>query len=404
MKKIIPLFLIIIMITPIFAMPMEVKAQTLREAYAELAKLQTNATNTANKKKLTEAEMATTRNEISVIYVEIKNIQTETMNLEDEIIQLNKDIATKNKEIKELSKYIQVSSGESAYLEYAFGSETLTEFIYRMAVVEQLNDYNSNLIIGMKADIKANEQKTIELAAKQKELDSKEDQYVSKLALLGETKQQLEEAYSDISVDIAEAKALLSYYEQVGCKMDDDLNSCASKLPYNVNPKRPLIKGRITSDFGPRNLFGSSYHYGIDIGTATGTPLYPVANGIVTSISGANNKATCGGLNITIIYNIKGSYYTSVYMHLSSINGVRLGQVVSVDQVVAYSGNSGYCTTGPHLHFAMTHKARYVSGGLYGIPTSQVYSSYDAYKANAFNQRAMFGFGMVGTSFYTRNI
>ena len=402
MKKAIIVICLVIASAIITAIPFKIEAKTLRQAYADLATLQANATNTANKKQLTEAEMATTRNEIAVTYKEIKDTEAEIVQLQSEISVLNTNISKKNEEIKELAKYLQVSTNESAYLEYAFGSETLTEFVYRLAVVQQLNDYNSNLIIGMKADVKSNEEKTIQLAGKQKELDKKSNDYANKLSLLGEAKQSLEEAYSDITADIAEAKTLLSYYEKVGCKMDDELDVCAGKLAYNATYKRPVNSARISSAFGPRNLYGQ-YHYGMDLAIVSGTAVYPIANGIVTSVTGANDKSTCGGLTLTIIYNLQRQYDTSVYMHLSS-TPLRVGQVVSVNQVAAYSGNSGSCTTGAHLHFSMTYKARYVSGGLYGIPSAQVYSSYDAYKQNSFNQQYMFKFGGEGSSFYSRDV
>jgi murein DD-endopeptidase MepM/ murein hydrolase activator NlpD len=240
----------------------------------------------------------------------------------------------------------------------------------------------------MKTVIKESEAKTIELSSKQQQLDSKKGEYLQKLKSLGEVKEELEDTYTDIKQDIAESKLLLAYYEKVGCKMDDDLDTCAGTLPYNASYKLPVsVIAKISSDFGPRYVSGcrscSTFHYGADIAVGYGTVLYPIANGIVTSISGANDKSTAAGLSLTIIYNIKGNYYTSTYAHLSEVL-TSVGKVVSVNSVVAKSGNSGSSTTGAHLHFGFTKKARYVSSGLYGIPSSEVYTSYTAYKNNSF--------------------
>lgn len=403
MKKIIIFVALLIILIPIL-FPEQVKAGTLREAYANLAKLQQDATNTANKKQLTEQEIRDTNAEVTKIYSEIESITLEVSDLEKEIAELENNIDKKDKEIKDLSKYLQVSNGESAYLQYAFGSETLSEFVYRIAVIQELSDYNSKLIETMKIAVEESEQKALELETQKKQLDYKQREYNSKLVSLGRVKEELDDTYTSIEADIAESKILLNYYEKVGCKMDDDLDVCAGALPYNASVKRPVSSGAVTSNFGWRTApcYGcSSYHRGIDIGIAYGTALYPIANGIVTSIN--TNVNTPAGMTLTIIYNIKGKYYTTTYAHLSRVV-TSVGKVVDVNSVVAYSGNSGTSTTGAHLHFEMTTKARYVSSGLYGIPSSEVYTSYDSFKKYVFDQASMFGFGRAVSYFYGRNV
>ena len=196
--------------------PVQYSAKTLRQAYQELDDLETSAAQTKKEQQLTEQQMIDTRNEISSIYNEMKETEAEKRSLEQEIKELNEDINQKNEEIKELSKYLQVSTGESAYLEYAFGSESLTEFVYRMAVIDELNKYNSQLIEELKNNIAQNEIKTKELEAKTQELEAKQRSYSSKLISLDATKAELEDSFSDITDDIADTKALLRLYEASG--------------------------------------------------------------------------------------------------------------------------------------------------------------------------------------------
>ena len=112
---------------------------------------------------------------------------------------------------------------------------------------------------------------------------------------------------------------------------------------------RPVASGRITSDYGPRNLFGHSYHYGIDFGVPTGTPLKSLGPGRVVSTSYDYG----GGKGIVIKYD---NGYTSIYYHCRDAS-VSPGQRVTAGQTVGHSNNTGAWTTGPHLHFAMKNSA-----------------------------------------------
>ena len=97
--------------------------------------------------------------------------------------------------------------------------------------------------------------------------------------------------------------------------------------------------GPVTSEFGPR---WGRMHEGIDIGTASGTPIYAAASGVV-SFAG-----TMGGYgNLTLIDHGRG--IVSASAHQSRI-GVAVGQRVAAGQVIGAVGATGN-VTGPHLHF-----------------------------------------------------
>ena len=112
----------------------------------------------------------------------------------------------------------------------------------------------------------------------------------------------------------------------------------------------PLKNIRITQKFGENPAAyaddGLKGHNGVDFGCPFGTELLAAANGVVVEV-GDQGKAgygkffrikTVGGLQLT-------------YGHCSNVL-VKNGQVVTVGQVVALSGNTGR-STGPHLHFGV---------------------------------------------------
>ena len=150
MKKI-PIILLTISLLFVFMyIPVEnnvnAKAKTLRQMKAELAKYEKDYQNSLNQKKLTEQEIANINNRVTTINVTITNIGDEVVKLNEEIKALNKSINDKDAQIKQIANFVQLTNGESMYLKYAFGAEDFTSFIYRIAVSEQLSNYNQKLI------------------------------------------------------------------------------------------------------------------------------------------------------------------------------------------------------------------------------------------------------------------
>ena len=81
----------------------------------------------------------------------------------------------------------------------------------------------------------------------------------------------------------------------------------------------------------------------------TGETIYPVANGVISSIY----TDPAGALIVTVLHNINGTRYTSQYVHLSSYaNGIYVGKPVTVNDPLGQMGTTGY-STGVHLHIAL---------------------------------------------------
>lgn len=80
----------------------------------------------------------------------------------------------------------------------------------------------------------------------------------------------------------------------------------------------------------------------VDIPIPIGSPVYAVAAGTVWDLS-----EKCGGLLIGVQHS---PGLTTVSAHLSRAV-VKQGQQVAAGQLIGYSGTSGSCSQGPHLHF-----------------------------------------------------
>lgn len=112
--------------------------------------------------------------------------------------------------------------------------------------------------------------------------------------------------------------------------------------------RTPVDGARITSKFGPRFhpvLHYTRLHGGTDFAAPVGTPIYAARDGTVQSAS----PSGCAG-NMVILAHDQG--WATRYFHLSKYaDGLAAGQPVTQGQTIGYVGNTGTCTTGPHLHY-----------------------------------------------------
>ena len=140
MKRVIRFNLIILFCFVFFIIGSEAHAKTLKQMKNELAAMKEKYNNNQSSKKMTESQIADVKSDISSINSQIDSINQEISNLNNDIEKRNQDIAKMKEEINSIMHYYQVSSSESFYLEYVFNASDFTDFIYRMAISEQLSE------------------------------------------------------------------------------------------------------------------------------------------------------------------------------------------------------------------------------------------------------------------------
>ncbi len=137
----------------------------------------------------------------------------------------------------------------------------------------------------------------------------------------------------------------ISLEEIVEKTVGSSINSQEAPSDTSIEPKLPPVGGTITSAVGMRidPIDGKwRHHNGIDIAVPEGTPVTPVAAGVVV-FSGQRP-----GYGNTILIEHDNGMIT-LYGHNSRLVA-DAGQRVDRNTVIALSGNTGR-STGPHLHF-----------------------------------------------------
>lgn len=109
--------------------------------------------------------------------------------------------------------------------------------------------------------------------------------------------------------------------------------------------RKPINSYSITSRFGPRSMFGNTFHAGIDLAGPANSSIFAANAGKIVK-KGFNSLSGRSGLGIAIQH--LNNVFT-YYGHLSSAL-VKLGQQVVGGQKIGVQGATGN-VTGPHLHF-----------------------------------------------------
>ena len=354
-------FLLIVLITFII-LPINVSAQTLGQLKAEYDSLEKQYSEKNGEIQYTEEQISAAQSRIESIYGEIDEAEQEIQGITNEIAKLNEQINEKDKQIKELMKFMQVTKGESTYLEYIFKAKSITDFIYRISVTQQLSKYNNNLINEMHSMIEKNNKNIEELHQKQADLKDLQVELGEKLVVLRSQRETLHDESMSIEEEIEAAKSMIDTYSNLGCDDDEDIYTCANKynqLPPGTKFYRPVKVAMVTDEYGWRicPFHGPEIHSGIDLSGYDYT-IYAISDGKV-AYTGYNGSM---GNYIVIDHNINGENYSSVYMHLDW-GGIYVseGQIVNKDTVIARMGTTG-SSTGTHLHLSL-YVGLYLRGG-----------------------------------------
>lgn len=242
-------------------------------------------------------------------------------------------------------------AGQTSYLEVLLSAGSFSDYLTRIDLVEQIMEYDNSLIDKMKAAIKSVNE-TIEQVEKTRE-DQQEaqDELDAQMADL-DAKEA--EQYAIVEQLTADEKRYKKEMEAAEEALNESLKELDKIIAESANGEGPSflswpVPGQtlITDYWGwradPFGGGGSVWHNGIDVGCDTGTPIYAPASGTVIECYWSDAIG-----NVLIIDH--GGGLSTRYYHLSDF-AVSVGDVVERGQLVAYVGNTGYYTTGPHLHF-----------------------------------------------------
>jgi len=149
---------------------------------------------------------------------------------------------------------------------------------------------------------------------------------------------------SDLLIDVDQLARMVNLERLSYEKLYETVKSNRSRIEATPSI-RPVKTGYMTDGFGyRRDPFTRKirFHYGLDISTHRGTPVYVTADGVVKY---AKRR---GGFGLVVA--IEHEYgYETIYAHLSQMD-VEAGQKVTRGDKIGEVGNTGR-STASHLHY-----------------------------------------------------
>ena len=324
----------------------------IEEANTQLEYVQDELSNTMLKVQETEDKILKYQKEVDELGEKMETLQK---SIDESTAKL--EIASQNYEEKSdlLAKRLvaMYEAGDTQYLDVLLKSKSITEFISRYYIIQEVAEYDSILINEVeqeKNNIETTKQKLENEQAEIKIIKAKNEQttivlsnmktlqksYISKLS---ENEKKLQKQITEYKNDQAEIERQILLATNV---IDPDIQYTGGEMLWPV-----AISGTVvTSDYGTREhpIQGVvKEHTGIDIGnTPTGSPVVAAADGVVTYAGWLGGYGNCVMIN-------HGEGVVTLYGHgnkiLTSVNKkVKQGETI---MEVGSTGNS----TGPHLHF-----------------------------------------------------
>lgn len=293
------------------------------------------------------------QNKYNELQSQIASLEAEISSTQNDLTKTEQEYARKENLLKKRVVALY-EGGETTYLDVLLSSKNLFDFLSNYYMLEQIIEFDSNLLNEL------DEQKQNIEVKKAEQEKKKTDLRVAKakqgqMQILMENQKTLQVSYASKLSE--EEKNLYEQIEQYKKEQEDLENQIQAAINWSgalaIQYKGGVmlwpiaVDGTyITSPYGNRlhPIQGVyRYHDGIDIGNAGyGAPVIAAADGIVTYAGVMSGYGNCVMIN-------HGDGIVTLYGHGQEIY-TELGATVKQGDVIMAVGSTGN-STGPHLHF-----------------------------------------------------
>lgn len=313
--------------------------------------------NLENQLLVLEEEMITTQNLIAAYEAEAEVMKTRRVNLQ---MQTEKNYQN----FKETLRY-NYMYGQYTDFELLFSGDSLFDFLSDDEYSHRIFNYDNKLLEDLDSGNK-------ELTELKKELDGMIAEEENCRTEIEGMQTELDSTKTEIDNVITEIESELKKNSDLQDKADKDILAMDQKVKAIIKAMEAESRGtyvggsmlfpiplsaysRCSSYYGYRThpVTGKkmSFHTGIDLPAAKGTPIYAANSGTVILAEYSGGYGNCVMIN-------HGGGIVTLYGHASKLN-CKKGDKVTRGDVVAYVGTTG-SSTGNHLHFEVRVNGNHV--------------------------------------------
>ena len=356
----------------------------LEEIQSQYQENENEMVDMVNQKNLIDQEISLLHAQISNINDQIASFSLLIADKQDELDDAESRLEELNEKNKERIQAME-EEGSLSYWTVLFKANSFSDLLDRLNMIQEIAASDKRRLeemaevaqevaeaqAALETEKDALESTKDELDATQLELEDKRaqaDELLLQLIAKGEEyelmMEESEAAQEELMAEIAakekeykeaQYQEWLATYVPPTTRPSDDVTP-SDAPPSSAGWVCPVPSYRLTSSFGMRVhpvLGYARMHNGVDMACASGTPIYASRSGKVTT---ASYQAGGAGNYVSINH---GDGFSSIYMHMTHYI-VSAGQYVNAGQVIGYVGSTGI-STGPHLHFGISHNGRYVN-------------------------------------------
>lgn len=365
-RSIISAVLIMVLCT---TLNLNVNATTVEEAQRKADELESKKKSAEEEKNSLASQLSTIVTDMNTIKEKLEKKQTEIQTAENELVDAKVDENNQYESMKKRIRFMY-ENGNSQFLEILLDCESISDFLNKAEYFSQISTYDRNMLTEFQNVVKEVEEKEATLEKEYAELSGLQDELIKKQdevqSLLDGKKIQIADLENQIGDNAATLEKLVKEAEaerQKQLQQQAALQAAQQQAANNgaasggggsyAEPdSTPVVSGNgqftnpcpggyVSSTFGYRD-FDASFHKGLDLAAAEGTPTYAAAGGTVITAGWSDSAGNWVVIN-------HGNGITTKYMHHSALC-VSEGQVVAKGQQIGYVGNTGN-SFGAHLHF-----------------------------------------------------
>lgn len=381
-------------------------AATKNELEQEGKDLQNKINETEDDLEEVKEELSETMEQISELTEEISEYEDEIEDLEGQIEDLEKDIEESEEKLKEAeSNYNDQQKkleerlvtlyelGETSFLDVLLTSKDITEFITNYYLVEEIAEYDTELLDQMEKNKNeiANAKKTLE--DNKEKVEALKSSKVATTQALKKSQATKQDHVDNLSEDEKELQKQLDQFEKDKEEIEDKLaelarqeaNSGGTQVVQGTPSSYGYIfpvQGLNIYNINNRSYPSYSGHTGVDVNiNVKGKNVVAVKSGTVvisTALTGSIRNYDSNG-NYIGSYRSYGEYIVinhhdgtmTLYAHMKpGSRKVSVGDKVVQGQVIGVVGNTGnvlprpsssYPNSGTHLHFEVRINGRCVN-------------------------------------------